>query len=126
MTVKRIVSRAYEKQEIAKRTGAIGLDMESAAVGQMAEEKKIPFVVVRAISDLMDEDLPEEFNQFLSPFGWVKGLSSVLRSPKSWSHIIRLQNQMAQTSPQITEFFNKFFRQGNLWNNLPGTKSAIG
>jgi len=126
VTVPRIVNRASEKQEIANRTGAIGLDMESAPLGHIADEKKIPFVVVRAISDLMDEDLPEELNIFLSPFGWVKGLPSVIASPKNWAHLFRLQTQMVQTSRQITKFFIFFFRQGNLWDSQHGHKSAIG
>jgi len=126
VTVQRIVNRAIEKQEIANRTGAIGLDMESAPLGHIAEEKKIPFVVVRAISDLMNEDLPEEFNMFLSPFGWVQGLPSIIMSPKSWAHLIRLRTQMVQTSRQITKFFQTFFRQGNLWNSQHGHKSEIG
>jgi len=126
VTVQRIVNRAIEKQEIANRTGAIGLDMESAPLGHIAEEKKIPFVVVRAISDLMDEDLPEELNIFLSPFGWVKGLPSVMASPKNWAHLFRLQTQMVQTSRQVTKFFIIFFRQGNLLDSQHGHKSAIG
>jgi len=126
VTVQRIINRAFEKQELAKRTGAIGLDMESATVGQIAVEQKIPFVVVRAISDLMNEDLPEEFNMFLSSFGWVQGLPSIITSPKSWAHLIRLRTQMVQTSRQMTKFFQTFFRQGNLWNSQHGHKSEIG
>ena len=111
VTVPRIVNSAFEKQELAQRTGAIGLDMESAVVGQIAEDQKIPFIVVRGISDLLDEDLPEEFKLFLRPYGWVQGLSSIIASPKSWADMVRLQNQMVQTSRQITKFFQIFFRQ---------------
>jgi adenosylhomocysteine nucleosidase len=93
VTVPRIVNRAIEKQEIANRTGAIGLDMESAPLGHIADEKKIPFVVVRAISDLMDEDLPEELNIFLSPFGWVKGLPSVMASNDPVLHYLFSSSQ---------------------------------
>ena len=84
LTVPRIVNRALEKREMAHLTGAIGLDMESAVVGQVAQDQNIPFVAVRAISDLMDEELPEVFNLFLRPFGWVEGFPSILKSPKYW------------------------------------------
>ncbi len=117
LTVPRIVNSAFEKQELAQRTGAIGLDMESAVVGQIADDQKIPFVVVRGISDLMDEDLPEEFKLFLRPYGWVQGLSSVITSPKCWTDIVRLQSQMVQTSRQMTKFFQIFFRQSILWKS---------
>ena len=82
VTVQRIVNKAVDKQALAQSTGAIGLDMESSGVGKVANERQIPFVVVRGISDLMDEDLPEELNQFLGPFGWIHGLPSVLLSPR--------------------------------------------
>ena len=126
VTVQHIVNRSREKQEIAERTGAIGLDMESAIIGQIAIEKKIPFIVIRAISDLMDEDLPDELNLFLRPFGWVKGLPSIIASPRSLRHIVRLQSHMVQTSRQMTKFFDNFFRQESLWDNRPGHQSALG
>lgn len=126
VTVPRIVNRAVDKQKIARGTGAIGLDMESATIGEIAVGRKIPFVAIRAISDLMDEDLPEEFNLFLSSFGWVKGLPSFIASPRNWAHLIRLQTQMMRSSRQMTRFFKVFLRNGNLWNREPGIKSAIG
>ena len=126
VTVPRIVNRASEKHELALKTGAIGLDMESAAVGQVARSKKIPFVVVRGISDLIDENLPSEFNLFLRPFGWVQGLPAVLLSPKCWPHLVRLQAQMVKTSQQMTQFFQLFFHQGDLWDPLHEHNPVLG
>ena len=126
VTVPRIVNQAIEKQEIAKKTGAIGLDMESAIVGHVADEKGIPFIVVRVISDLINEDLPEELKLFLSPWGWIQGLPSVLMSPKCWAHLIRLRSQSVETSRQMTTFFQLFFGQDPLWQSQHEHQSAIG
>ncbi|UCE64217.1 MAG: hypothetical protein JSU59_03490, partial [Nitrospirota bacterium] len=75
---------------------------------------------------LIDEDLPEELKLFLSPFGWMQGLPSVIISPKCWAHLIRLRTQMVQTSRQMTTFFQLFFGQDNLWKSEHGHQSAIG
>ena len=82
LSTPRIVGTGLEKTLLAQHTNAVALDMESAAWGQMAREQNIPFIVVRTISDLVDEDLPVDFNLFLHPRHWLKGLGQiVLRHP---------------------------------------------
>ena len=54
VTVPHVVWRAEEKHEIGAATGAVGLDMESFEVGRAAQGRNVPFLVVRAISDLRD------------------------------------------------------------------------
>ena len=114
MTLSRIVWKASEKKDIAARTQAVALDMESAVLGYVARRKNIPFIVVRTISDLVDEDLPIDFNLFLHPRTWLKGVGIVLRSPLSLIQFIRLRRQMKQASLQLTRFFQNFFDGGYL------------
>ena len=45
-------------------------------IGAEAAERRIPFAVIRAVSDLLDEDLPLDFNLFLTPSDWSKGIWS--------------------------------------------------
>lgn len=45
---------------------AIAVDMESAAIGHVCHQFKMPFVVVRAISDLTNQESHLSFNEFLS------------------------------------------------------------
>lgn len=47
----RAILGADEKHELFRRTGAVAVDMESAAVAAVAAEAGVPFLVVRAISD---------------------------------------------------------------------------
>ena len=60
----RVVGRSADKQAISRMTGAVALDMESAALAQVAEERGVPFVVLRTVSDLVEEELPLDFNAF--------------------------------------------------------------
>ena len=82
--------------------------MESAVVGAAAQNRGLPFVMIRCVSDVVDEDLPLDFNLFTTPFKWIRGLTAVLTTPKSWSGLVRLRTQMTQASSQITKFFQEY------------------
>ncbi|MBI4002294.1 MAG: hypothetical protein HY348_10985 [Nitrospira defluvii] len=105
VTVPRVLCRAADKREIAERTGAIGLDMESAALGLIASERQIPFAIVRTVSDLVDEDLPLDFNLFLRPFGWAKGVAACLAHPTSLIRLNRLRIQSRVAGAQLTAVY---------------------
>ena len=104
----RIVSRASEKAQFATRTQAIGLDMESWALAEEAQRAGVPFLVVRSVSDGVDEDLPLDFNLFLRPSGWVQGLKAVLFTPSCLLAIERLRRQSALAAKSLTAFFQRY------------------
>ena len=109
LTVPWIVCSATEKHALAQKFQAGALDMESAGIAQMAEECDTPFLVVRTVSDLMNENLPKDFNLFLSSSTWVKGLWRFVSRPKLWIELFRLRQQMQLASRQLTRFFDIFF-----------------
>ena len=104
----RIVGSASEKRRFACATHAIGLDMESAALAAEAQRARVPFVIVRAVSDLLDEDLPLDFNLFLRPTGWLKGVASVVGSPSSVAGLCRLRRQSLAAAKNLTMFFRRY------------------
>lgn len=106
VTVPRVLCRAEEKREVAARVGGIGLDMESAALGAVASEHEIPFVIIRTASDLVDESLPLDFNLFLRPSGWVKGVAACLAHPTSLIGLNRLRVQSRVAGTQLTAVFS--------------------
>jgi adenosylhomocysteine nucleosidase len=108
VTVPDVVWRAEEKRRLATVTGAIGLDMESAAVGRAAADFQVPFVVVRAVSDLLDEDLPLDFNLFFSRAGWLRGGGLCLTRPSILVGLNRLRRQTGVASGRIGRFFERF------------------
>lgn len=103
-----VVGSAKEKREFAKSTEAIGLDMESAALASEASRARIPFIVIRSVSDLLDEDLPLDFNLFLNPTGWVKGIVAILRTPSSLVGLGRLRRQSTVAAQALTDFFRQY------------------
>ncbi|VUZ85602.1 nucleoside phosphorylase [Candidatus Methylomirabilis lanthanidiphila] len=68
LTVDRIVL-TEEKHRLAVESGAIALDMESAAIASAASARSIPFLAVRGVLDTVDEDLAMGFDQFLDGRG---------------------------------------------------------
>lgn len=98
----RIIYRAAEKVALAERTHATGLDMESAALASEAKAAQVPFLIVRSVSDLVLEELPLDFNLFLRPTGWVKGLGSLLVHPSSLLGLNRLRRQSAVAAATLT------------------------
>jgi Nucleoside phosphorylase len=108
VSLPRIIWRGEEKRRIAAETGAVALDMESAAIGAMAAEHRIPFVVIRAASDLLDEDLPMDFNLFLERTYWLRGAWACVAKPASLWGFRRMRTQMRTASQRITTVFERF------------------
>ncbi|WP_447970387.1 5'-methylthioadenosine/S-adenosylhomocysteine nucleosidase family protein [Nitrospira sp. M1] len=111
VSLSRIVGTGAEKKIVADRTHAVALDMESASLGYVAQTQHIPFMVVRTISDLSDEDLPIDFNLFLHPGDWMKGVGEIIRKPTSVLHILQLRKHMVAASRSLTQFFQIFLEE---------------
>jgi adenosylhomocysteine nucleosidase len=108
LSVDRIVGRASDKMEYARVTGAIGLDMESAALALESQRAGVPFVIVRTVSDLVDEDLPLDFNRFFKATGWVVGIGTVLAAPWRLRGLGRLRRQSRLAAARLTELFRAY------------------
>jgi adenosylhomocysteine nucleosidase len=107
----RVVCSASEKRRFASATGAIGLDMESVALAVQAQRAQVPFVIVRTASDPLDEDLPLDFNLFLRPTGWMKGVAALWENPSSVAGLRRLRRQSQAAAKNLTVFFRRYARQ---------------
>jgi adenosylhomocysteine nucleosidase len=104
----RVVGIASDKREFAESTNAIGLDMESAALAAEAQRAQVPFMIIRSVSDLLDEDLLLDFNLFLRPTGWLKGIGTVLAAPSCLFGLGRLRRQSAVAAQALTDFFRRY------------------
>lgn len=108
VSVATVVGRAEEKRHLSRTTDAVALDMESQALGAAARQRGVPFAIVRTVSDLLDEDLPLDFNQFLRPLGWAKGLQQVLAHPGSLADLNRLRQQSGLAAERLTDLFTRY------------------
>ncbi len=109
MSVDHVLTHARDKQALEESTGAVGVDMESAAIGEVVQSKSLPFLIIRAISDGANEDLPVDFNLFLKPSGWAPGIFHILTTPRSWKGFLDLYRHSKVASEQLTKYFEGFF-----------------
>jgi adenosylhomocysteine nucleosidase len=58
ITTKEVIETAERKRDLARHTGALVVDMETAAIHRLCEGRGIPMLAVRAISDTACQDLP--------------------------------------------------------------------
>ena len=57
------------KRTLPAQTGAIAVDMESAAVERKAAEWNVPYLCIRAVSDRAGDTLPLDFNRYRNARG---------------------------------------------------------
>jgi len=84
---------AVEKAALHAATGAVAVDLESHIVARAAAEAGLPFLVVRAIADPAECDLPEAALIPLRPDGTPdlpRIIAATLRQPRQIPALIRL------------------------------------
>ena len=63
-SIDRVAITAAEKRALRSQTGALAVDMETAAIRAQAEEWRVPFLCIRAVSDSALDTLPLDFNRY--------------------------------------------------------------
>jgi len=58
VTVKNVMETVEQKKDLGRHTGALAVDMETAAIHRLCAARGIPVLAIRAISDTAGEDLP--------------------------------------------------------------------
>lgn len=90
--VDRVATTPAAKRQIQAATGAVALDMESAAVAAVALEAGIPFVVLKVVIDGPNDALPPGVERWVDRGGrarWVPWLGVMLR-PSDWPAVCLL------------------------------------
>ena len=69
LSLDRVAVTVAEKRELRERTGAVAVEMESAAVAAKAREWGVPFRCIKVVSDTAAEDMPLDFNLYRDSSG---------------------------------------------------------
>lgn len=113
ITVDEILCEAKAKRRLAETLPAneIGwVDMESAAIASVCNSMKIPFLIVRSISDAFDEDLPLDFNRCRTSDGRVsprKVIQSLIRRPRALKGLMELQRRSETCAEKLAAFIGE-------------------
>jgi nucleoside phosphorylase len=103
-----IVSAAARATLAGSAAGeAMAADMESAAWAREAAARGIPYLVVRAISDAADEDLPAFFTETVGTDGSIRRgevARRALLEPSSWGTLLRMRRRLHDCSESLGAF----------------------
>jgi adenosylhomocysteine nucleosidase len=92
MTVDRFIAHTEEKERL-RRSGAVAVEMEAAAVGAEATRLAVPFYCIRAVSDPADRSFLVDFNRARLPggnFSAVRAARQAGLSPRRWGELLGL------------------------------------
>lgn len=89
----RIAATPSDKRCLGRRHDGVAVDMESGAVGQACAEMELPFLVVRAIVDELDDRLPGWLGDDVFADGSLRAggaLARLVLHPGEWAALLRL------------------------------------
>jgi adenosylhomocysteine nucleosidase len=114
---RRIVAASAEKRALFAETGAVALDMESAAAARAARDRKLPFLAVRSIVDPADIDIPPSIAAAFDENGVLHVptmLGRALLRPVDFLGIVRLGRDFGAATTTLktvasTSYINLYF-----------------
>ncbi len=108
LTVDRIVRLGEEKRRLGAEHQALAVDMESFAVAEVCRARDVPVLVVRAISDAVDDELPPDIGHLLSRKSFAGQLGaavgSVFRRPGAVKDLFHLHQAALECSARLARF----------------------
>jgi adenosylhomocysteine nucleosidase len=111
LTVDHIVRLSEQKQRLGERFQALAVDMESFAVAEVCRDRQIPLLVVRAISDAVDDELPPDIGHLLSrkTFAGQLGaaVGSLFRRPGAAKDLFNLHQTALEASGRLAKVLIK-------------------
>lgn len=106
----RHIARTSEKKRNLHQSGAIIVEMESAGVAGIAQELRLPFYCIRAVSDLADETFFTDFESFLTSdgrFSEIRLATHALAHPiRGLGELLRLQRRTSLAAERLAEYLD--------------------
>lgn len=114
LTSERVVGTIEEKARLAPFGDAV--DMESFAVLSAAQERNLPAVAIRAISDSFDRDLPLDFGTAIDQKGRVIAgaiVREIVRHPVMVPALIRLGRESRTAAENLANFLEAYIEKAS-------------
>lgn len=103
------VAAAAEERAALRSAGAAAVEMEAAEGAERSQRAGLPFYCIKAVTDLADETLANDFNRALRSdghFDTIVLLSGALRHPATrLPELFRLRQRCVQAARSLGDFF---------------------
>lgn len=113
LTAAQILKDGAAKRNARAETGALAVDMESAAIAAEAHRYGLPFVCVRAVLDTVDEEVVGA--ELAGPDGEVRPLAAagfVLRNPAAFIGLARMMRSLNRATAALAAAIEALSRSG--------------
>jgi len=123
-TTGQVLLKATHKQSCSSRAQSV--DMESFDIVKEASAWGARSVVVRAISDTADEDLPINFNLTLSDkhqISVIKVIRELMKNPLALPALVRFGNQSRRAAKRLASFLDGYVQ--TVTAGVPGGSSEV-
>ena len=114
ITVEKMVRTVAEKQLLAENSGAIAVDMETYGIAHLCQERKTRFLAVRAVSDDLSADLPEEIMSLVGETGTVRFgavVGALWKRPGSYKEMWQLRENALIAADHLADFLDGVVKQ---------------
>lgn len=106
-----MIATPAARAALARETGAIAVDMESAAIARVAAERGIPFATIRIVTDGPGDTLVIDWDRYRRADGSMRtsaAVLSALRSPQGVAELFRLWYASKQASHALSKYLRQF------------------
>lgn len=106
----RVAANVEEKQSLWTSTGADAVEMESQIIRAICRAHEIPSATIRVISDAAHENLPLDFNIFMTAdqkLNYGKLVLALLGSPGKIPAMLRLQRQTQLAAKNLARVLSR-------------------
>jgi adenosylhomocysteine nucleosidase len=109
LSMDHVAVTAAEKRDLRARSGAVAVEMESAAVAKKAAQWGVDFRCIRVISDGAGEDMPLDFNLYRDEDGRFSrtriALAAIARPFTAVPALLRLDRNCSIAARSLGDFF---------------------
>jgi adenosylhomocysteine nucleosidase len=106
-----VVTTAEQKSRLGRTADAV--DMESFYIMSDARQQGVPAVAVRGISDLVDRNLPLDFNRAIGKDGEIAllpALSQIVAAPARLPQMIRFGLESSRAARNLALFLDRYLK----------------
>ena len=121
MTVDEVVGTVEENAKIASAAAAV--DMESFAVMEVAQARRVPTVAIRAVTDAFDQTVPRHVDEMIDEKGrvnWLAAARTLTRHPSLIPALVGLGRRSDTAAQALARFLDEFLKKvSNLAGEMP-------